>query len=107
VHCKRCWCRARHARAEQEGIARDGTWAEGDVAILETGRRSVACTHRFSSALLAEAFSKAPSYDIRESLLTKALVPRYVHINDLPVKIFSPIFNRSKMAAGLPRAIFF
>ena len=32
----------------------------------------------FSSALLAEAFSKAPSYDIRDSLLTKALAPRSV-----------------------------
>ena len=61
----------------------------------------------FSSALLAEAFSKAPSYDIRDSLLTKALAPRSVQINDLPVKIFSPIFSRSKVAAGLPRAIFF
>jgi hypothetical protein len=61
----------------------------------------------FSSALLAEAFSKAPSYDIRESLLTKALAPRSIQINDLPVKIFSPIFSRSKVAAGLPRAILF
>lgn len=63
----------------------------------------------YSSALLAEAFSNAPSYEIRESLLDKALAPRSTDVgssNSPPVLVFSAVFSRSKMAAGLPRAIF-
>ena len=63
----------------------------------------------YSSALLVEAFSNAPSYEIRESLLDKALAPRSTDVgssNSPPVLVFSAVFSRSKMASGLSWAIF-
>ena len=60
----------------------------------------------FSLALLAAAFSKAPSYDIRDDLLAKALAPPSLIDSNSLVLVFSAVFSRSKIAAGLPRAIF-
>jgi len=60
----------------------------------------------FSLNLLSEAFSKAPSYDMRDELLAKALAPRSIDSNSLPVLVFSAVFSRSKEATGLSRAIF-
>ena len=63
-------------------------------------------TSLVSSELLSKAFSKAPSYDLRDELLARALPPRSIYSNSLPVLVFSAVFSRSKEATGLSRAIF-
>jgi hypothetical protein len=64
-------------------------------------------TSLVSSELLSKAFSKAPSYDLRDELLARALPPRSIYSNSLPVLVFSAVFSRSKEATGLSWAKFF